>query len=35
MVRSFKGKIMILGIGLGGDSFAFVIDNDHFKWLKS
>ena len=35
MVRSFQGKIMILGIGLGGDAFAFVIDNDKFKWLKS
>ncbi len=35
MVKSFTGKILILAIGLGGDTFAFVVDNDHFKWLKS
>ena len=35
MVKSFTGKILILAIGLGGDSFAFVVDNDQFKWLKS
>ena len=28
MVKSFTGKILILAIGLGGDSFAFVVDND-------
>jgi hypothetical protein len=28
MIKSFTGKILILATGLGGDTFAFVVDNN-------